>query len=373
MSHPTLYKRTSTGAIQTWRMELSGERYRTTSGQDGGACVTTEWTVAQPKNVGRSNETSANEQAALEVAAKYEKKLKSGYFKNREDIDKQTFFKPMLAKSYDKYTVDPAQDRWYSQPKLDGIRCVARATGLWTRTGEPITTCPHVYNALAPVFDRDPEAVIDGEIYSDRLSDDFNRLVSLAKRKDPTPEQLAAAAMGLEYHVYDAYFPGDAEARFIDRFVALKQIIDSLVCPHPVRIVETTLVRGAGHMDELYAGYLTNGQEGQMLRSAEAVYQNTRTKDLLKRKEFMDAEYVIVSVHEGQGNRSGMAGYVILALDGDRTFRATPKGANADRIAMLQNAEALVGKLATVQHFAFTPDGVPRFPVLKTIHEQPRW
>ncbi len=46
----------------------------------------------------------------------------------------------MLAHDYTKRP----QDSGWSQPKLDGIRCVVDKNGMWTRAGKPITSCPHI-------------------------------------------------------------------------------------------------------------------------------------------------------------------------------------------------------------------------------------
>lgn len=122
MPHPhTLYKRTTTGAVQQWSQEIQGNRYRTLSGQVGGKIVVSEWTVCQGKNAGRANATSPEEQAVREVAANYTKKQKEGYHDTVEAIDtpRQGV---MLAKDYKDYgeKVFRGVFRPYSQPKLDG-------------------------------------------------------------------------------------------------------------------------------------------------------------------------------------------------------------------------------------------------------------
>lgn len=92
---------------------------------------------------------------------------------------------------------------------------------------------------------------------------------------------------------------------------------------------------------------------------------------LLKYKPEMDAEFEIVSIHEGQGNKSGMAGYAVLYINGDkdRTFRANIMGDRAYCAKLLPSADEVVGKMATVLFFHLTPDGVPRFPRMKAIRE----
>jgi len=374
-----LYKRTNTGAVQTWRQEINdaGDSYRTISGQLDGKLVTSEWTVCKPKNVGRANETTAQQQCASEVESNYTKKLNQGGYSRTVDVIDNSdngYFKPMLAKSFDDYrdSVNFFNGTWYSQGKLDGIRAVVKKDGMWTRQGKPIPTCPHIIEALQPLFAQFGEdAVFDGEIYTDRLADNFNELVSIAKKAKPTAADLQKSRETLQYHMYD--FPAFPDNTFEERYRILKNAVDKLdtdvlVC------VETTLVSSQEHMDSLYAAYMEAGLEGQMLRNGKSKYQNKRTKDLLKRKEFLDSEFKVLDILEGEGNRSGMAGAVVCLLpDGKTTFKATPKGTNAHRIDMLKRKAALIGKDATVRYFTPTPAGIPRFPVLVAIHETDRW
>jgi hypothetical protein len=73
----TLYKLTSTGAIQQWQIFVSvNGHYWTRYGQVDGAIVETNPTKCKRKNVGKINETTEEEQAILEATSKYEKKLK---------------------------------------------------------------------------------------------------------------------------------------------------------------------------------------------------------------------------------------------------------------------------------------------------------
>ena len=177
----TLFKRTQTGAVQEWFIEIheNGDAYRTVSGQQGGQMVRSGWKEAQPKNVGRANETTAQQQCDLEVAAKYTKKLaQGGYHASQANVDKPKFFKPMLAQNFDKVPVDFETQDVFSQPKFDGIRCVADQFGLWTRMGKPLVATPHVHQALAPLFEQNPDLIFDDELYADKQTHAFNKIIS---------------------------------------------------------------------------------------------------------------------------------------------------------------------------------------------------
>ena len=106
MKLPILFARTNTGAIQTWTIEIDGNKYRTQYGQIDGAIQITEWTLCEGKNSGKKNATSSDDQAVKEAKATWKKKKESGYFENIKDIDDTSFTEPMLAKNYDDYKDD---------------------------------------------------------------------------------------------------------------------------------------------------------------------------------------------------------------------------------------------------------------------------
>lgn len=122
---PTLYKRTSTGAIQQWTIAVDDATITTTYGQVGGAMQTTTDVITDGKNIGRSNATTPQQQAHAEAAAQHEKKRKAGYVVDlataqRGDVDTTVIeggVLPMLAKVWedraDKVTFPVAV-----QPKL---------------------------------------------------------------------------------------------------------------------------------------------------------------------------------------------------------------------------------------------------------------
>ena len=70
---------------------------------------------------------------------------------------------------------------------------------------------------------------------------------------------------------------------------------------------------------------------------------------------------------DGTGNRTGMAGFMVMKNDNGTTFKSNIKGSHEFLTELLNNKEKLVGQLATVQFFHLTPDGVPRFPYVIAI------
>ena len=360
MKLQTIYKKTKTGATQEWTIEVDGNKYRTHSGQVGGAITTNEWTVVYGKNVGRANSTTDSEQAMAEAVAKRTKKLESGYFEDVNNINEQQYFEPMLAAKWEDYK-DKIQYPIYSQPKLDGIRCIVTKDGMFSRNGKPIISAPHIGESLNFLFESNPNLILDGELYADKFANDFNAIVSLVKKTKPTADDLKESAKNIEYHIYD--IPSVNET-FDGRLEALNELFQYF--PKCVKLVETHIADNVDEVMELYGEYVDKGFEGQMLR-LNGKYENKRSKSLLKHKSFVDEEYTILDIVEGEGNRTGTAGYMVFETVEGKRFKSNVKGTWDETAEMLKNKTELIGKQATIKYFNLTPDGIPRFPFVINI------
>lgn len=365
MNFPVLYSRTSVGNIQTWQIFVEGNAYYTIEGIRGGKLTQSEPTFVEGKNISRANETTAEEQTIKEAAAKHKKKLEGGYHVNVNDIDKRTYFKPQLAKKWEDYPLNPLEQTLFSQGKLDGIRCVTNSDGMFSRNGKPLISAPHIFAALKDVFTKYPTLVIDGELYNHKFKADFNKIISLARQTKPTAENLLESEKLLQYHIYDCYFEDAANKPFGERFTEISKIIRALKKDFLV-IVKTDLVKTTGDLDKLYAEYLDEGYEGQMIRQDEK-YECKRSKFLLKRKTFIDKEFPLVDLEEGKGGRAGMATIAILKLEDGRTFEAGIIGDFDYCRELLKNKKKYIGVDCTVVYQNTTPDGIPRFAKLKII------
>ena len=365
-STTTLFKRQeSLNKIQEYTIQVEDNKYRTISGYTDGAKTTSEWTVCSGKNIGRSNETTPSQQAISEAQAKINKKVDSGYFADIKQIDTSKLFKPMLANKWED-RMDKVSYPLYSQPKLDGIRCIVKADGMWTRTGKAIISAPHIFEALKPLFKADPKLIFDGELYCDKYANDFNAIVSLVKKTKPTAKDLADSAKVIEYHVYDL---PSVDGTFIERCVELDNLL--LDGPTCIKQVETHTIKNVGEVQSFYESYVERGYEGQMIR-VDGKYENKRSNTLLKHKSFIDEEYTITGVIEGNGNLAGMVGALEFDCPTATTssfFNASVNGGWEHLQELWKDRASLIGKSATVKYFNLTPAGIPRFPKVTAIRD----
>jgi DNA ligase-1 len=361
----TLYKRAVNGKINEWTIEVNGHCYRTVSGYTDGLKTTTEWTCCDGKNVGKKNGTTAEQQAEKEAKAEWDKRRERGYFVDINDVDKSTIFKPMLANKWED-RMDKITYPVYSQPKLDGIRCIVKSDGMWTRTGKPIISAPHIFEALKPILEKNPDLIFDGELYADKYANDFNAIVSLVKKTKPTAQDLKDSAKVIEYHIYD--LPSH-DGTFSQRCAAITEMSIPKCCKR----VSTLIVNNSEEVTQQYEVYVAQGYEGQMIRLNEK-YENKRSNSLLKHKSFIDEEYTIVGVEEGGGNLTGMVGALVFESKVNKSrFTASVNG-GWDYLKQLwkefsKNPKNLIGKEATIKYFNITPDGKPRFPKVVAVRD----
>ena len=357
---PTLYSRTSTGAIQRWDITVEKDYYFTSFGQVDGKIQTTKPTVCIVTNEGRANQRTPEEQALFEAKALWKKKQESGYYELVDDIDQVGFVEPMLAKNFDDYR-DKIKFPVYSSSKLDGIRCIVTKDGMFSRNGKIFNSCPHIREELQYFFNKYPDVVLDGELYCDKLNNNFNKICSLVKKSKPNTEDLLESKITVQYWIYDTV----NKEQFTTRF---KFIQENIKETSNIKIVYSVPVNNFNELDDLYEQYLSAGFEGQMVR-INAVYENKRSKNLLKRKEFQDREYIILDILEGEGNRSGLAGAMVFKNENSILFNSNIKGDRSFLKELLINKNQYIGKEATIKFFNLTPNFIPRFPFVVSIRD----
>ncbi len=270
--------------------------------------------------------------------------------------------KAMLAH---KYNPDKADYPAYIQPKLDGVRCLFTAKGAFSRTGKQFMNVYHIEQQLKTFFASNPNAVLDGELYNHELKDDFEKIISLVRKTKPTEEHRQEAAELVQYHVYDV--ASMTIAGYSSRLRYLNSLFGKLTWP--VMHVPTKVVLDYDEAVKQHKKYLKLGYEGSIYRSMDGKYKGTRSWDLMKFKDFDDAEATIVGYELGKGKRTGTLGKFIMQDDEGVVFGCPPgKGYNYnDLAAMLDNISDFIGQRATFTYFQRTQAGSYRHPLYKCI------
>lgn len=367
---PILYKYTSKGQVQQWQIFHDNDHFWTVEGIQDGTLTTSLPTYCVGKNVGKKNETTAAQQAEREAAAKFKKKVDSGY--NEVLTAEKKFVEPMLAHTLDlkDYPEEESKKRCknrpnlftvrtFIQPKMDGIRCINENDALMSRNGKPIRTCPHLVQN---------EVMLDGELYNHQFRDNFGAITSLCgSNKKPTKENVEEASRLVEFWAYDM---PTHKGVFSERYKALSAWLK--LHPNPkMKLVPTFEVFSEEDIQKYHDQFLEQGFEGSIIRLDLGEYENKRSKQLLKYKDFIDSEFIIKGVVEGEGGRAGTIGKFIMDYpdgEGSKEFKSNVKGDFDYLKHIWKHKKEYIGKKATIKYFGLTPlkdDGtgsVPRFP-----------
>ncbi len=358
---PPLYKLTHTGTVQIHRIRVEGAKICTEYGHLNGAQQSTIDEIKHGKNLGKKNETSAEEQALLEAEAKWRKKIqREGYVEDLQrakagQTDAEGGIAPMLAQPLD-VAKKHVGDVFDAQRKYNGLRCIVVVkdgnAGLWSRKRERILGVPHIESAYETIFEgQRGRYVFDGELYRHGWS--LQTIGGYVRKKS----EVKPGYEELVHHVYD--FPSYAGPWHL-RYQGLANLFN-VIGDHPeLQMVETFRVTG-GLVDlkELHDQWVQDGYEGAIIRNLDGLYSpGKRSYDLIKMKEFDEAEYVIVGVTEGRGRMADKAVF-ICQTDAGKIFECVAPGGMEDKARFFANRFDLVGKPLTVKHFGFTDEGKP--------------
>ena len=272
--------------------------------------------------------------------------------------------KAMLAH---KYNEDKADYPAFIQPKLDGVRCLFTAKGAFSRANNRFMNVEHIEQALKPFFAKNPTAVLDGELYNHELKDDFEKIISLVKKRKPTDNDRLEAAELVQYHIYDVV--SMTIAGYATRLNYLNSDVFRGFATWPIMQVDTQVAHDSDDAVKFHAKNLKLGYEGSIYRSMEGKYKGTRSWDLMKFKDFHDAEAHIIGYEEGKGKREGTLGKFIMQDDDGNEFGCPPgKGYDYQALTnMLNNIHDYIGQYATFTYFERTKAGSYRHPHYKAI------
>lgn len=386
MKLPKLYKLTSSNKVQIWEIYTEKNNIITIQGQLDGKKQRYEETIKKGKNIGRANETTPKQQAEAEAKSKWEHKHNKDYHLSIKECNQKVKianeggYLPMLAQSFEKHAKKYLKYPCYVQPKLDGLRCIAtkdkNGVQLWFRSGKEIITMGHIVDDLDSIMKKGD--IFDGELYIH--GEDFNSFTgAIRANKNLNPE----ITKKIKYHIYD--FPRIENLRENNPYMyRLERFKELYVTNTSIISVKTKSVENFKQAMAIYKQFIDEGYEGIMFRNIGMPYEQKRSYNLLKYKEFVDDEFIIISIEEGKGILAGHVGAFICRIEpnrilkdiGGKTFkfgneqaiiRAKMEGKQEVLKHLFENPSECLGKPLTIKYQNLSKDGIPRFPVGKTI------
>lgn len=363
---PRMYALSKTGSIRVYdiTVEDMGDHAVMTTRKKvtlNGKWTEDKYEYWEGVNIGKSNETTYLEQALSEAQSAWKRLQDAGFTVTMPDkdakfnTDANGKIKPMLAKPFDERKV---KFPCIAQYKYDGVRSIVFLDNgnvtILSRKGK-VYDIPH----LQGFFEEHKELLpLDGELYNHKELT-FQEIVSAVKRHSEITPKIRMVC-------YDIPMEGQNNKQRIN---LLHNKLSNIDKDSPIYEAPHVVLNS---MDDLYRFHkkaVGLGYEGIIIRNFSGKYEfGFRSNDLIKYKEFDDAEFEIVDVIEATGRDAGTSVMVLRTSDGNE-FNAKPQGSRELRAEYLKNRRKIIGKWATVQYQGLSDDGVPRFPSLITIRD----
>lgn len=292
-------------------------------------------------------------------------------------------FDVALANKYDfkkESKLDFNRFTYHIQRKLDGCRCLAILDGdtvfLLSRNGREFETLDPLKAELRKL--NLTGWVLDGEIckVDEDGNDDFHGIMKEISRKNHQIKHY-------KYFVFDMIPVNDFAIRYspdpyVVRYNRLFDMCKSIYTGDKIIPLPTKEIHSIEDISTLIDTARIQGWEGLILRNADAPYHGKRSDDILKIKDFKDAEYKVIRVEvgpfrvieDGVEVEEEMLTNVVIKHRGNEV--SVGSGFSLDqRRHYYKFPNELVGQTITVKYFEETVnkagDYSLRFPTLKTI------
>ena len=424
---PVLQSKTSKGLAKFWQGHVAtdGTNYFTfttfwqeLAGGGTSKVQESEKTRIEAKNVGRSNETTLEDQAVSEMNSDSKKQRDKGYRAPGEAASVKLL--PMLAQDYRKAS-HRLKFPLVAQPKYDGNRAVTDGKTMWSRKAIdfPSEIVAHIIGGtrncppellkvgkkpastihtgvktkqvmLIDLFADDEKApetlseIFAAEARSDAYAypqtfpqfDTEGYLIdgelimppgTLLQHTRSATSKYSAVSQKLLYRVYDIFI---TDMGYMERYAILQRIVAKANNPNIV-LAPIQWVKDAGEMMAVHKTFMAEGWEGTMLRQLGLGYAvDKRDVSLMKLKDFKEEEFTVLDViNAGEAKFEGCGKFVMDVGDGSgKTFECVPEGTLEYKRQLLIDRAQHIGKRWTVrwpddENGGLSEDGKPKYAV----------
>jgi hypothetical protein len=272
----------------------------------------------------------------------------------------------LLARPYDEKNIKNITYPAFSQLKADGLRANAfvneNKVHLCGRSGREIDLLGALDEALINlgskfdypvVFDGEFVVVDDKENIIDRKTG--NGIINKAIKGTISEEE----AKLIRFQIWDAipmheFKKGqsteDYEYRLEELILAVDSIVINSTKRQPYWVIPFKVVNNLEEAVQHFEQLLSQGHEGTILKNFCALWEDSRSKHLVKMKAERDCDLEIIGYNHGEGKYLGQVGSLIC-VSSDRKVEVAISGFSEDlRKEITDNIFGLIGKIVTVTY-----------------------
>jgi len=278
----------------------------------------------------------------------------------------------MLASGYDQKLVDKIQFPAYVQLKLDGMRFNAIVKGevveYRSRNGKELTipnkTFDMPFITMAKFYGED--MVFDGELLVvDAAGKPVNRqtgngiLSKSIKGTMGVQEAVNVRATLWDAITFEKFSQGIDKEPYSARMAKLSNAISYMrgqkgQIGHYIDLVWNKQVNDIATAQKIFEKFLSEGQEGTILKSKDGIWEDKRSKTQIKFKGELECELKVVDWEEGTGKNVGRLG-ALVCESSDGVIRVNVGSGYSDE-QRDEYTKKVIGKIITVKYNARIKD-----------------
>lgn len=228
---------------------------------------------------------------------------------------------------------------WLMSEKYDGVRGYWDGHTFFSKNGKLLHP-PSEFTRDLPPFP------LEGELWAGRGT--FERTVSIVNRQYPHSGWLT-----LKFAIFDV--PKSAKI-FSERIEEARQWFCQHRSPYAF-VIKQTSVTDQAHLQRELQRVEKLGGEGLVVRRPDALYTAGRSIEILKVKNYQDAEATVLDHLPGKGKNQGRLGALLVEMADGTRFRIGSGFSDAER-----ESPPPLGALITFKYYGRYNSGIPKFP-----------
>jgi len=182
-----------------------------------------------------------------------------------------------------------------------------------------------------------------------------NGILSKTIKGTITPKEAA----GIKCVLWDVipvsdFYKGKSEIDYNTRFSTLKEKLSKLETKTwRITLVKSHTVDSLETAQEIYQKYLSEGEEGIILKDLSGIWEDKRTKSQIKFKAELECDLLITEVELGKGRMQNMIGNLICeSKDKIITVSVGSGLTDEERVEFLKPKNSIVNKIVSVKYNA---------------------
>ena len=235
---------------------------------------------------------------------------------------------------------------WLMSEKYDGVRGYWDGHQLLSKNGRKFYPPPEFVRDLPPF-------PIEGELWGGRGT--FEKTVSTVNKQYPH-----SGWLDLKFAIFDVPL---SSQDFLTRMKKAQQWFTA----HPSKyafVIAQIPVTGDDDLQRELQRIEDLGGEGLIVRKPDGLYTAGRSIEILKVKNYQDAEATVVAHLPGKGRNKGRLGALLVELPGGTSFKIGTGFSDA-----LRQSPPPVGTVITFKFYGFYDSGIPKFPAYLRIRK----